>query len=92
MTLPPRDWREWLIGSMNPPHSGQNCSSAATLAPQCSQTWETTSLLRSYCATTMGILAVRTYEPWTMTSILTGVVLLALVVGALIFAVGRGNR
>jgi hypothetical protein len=40
----------------------------------------------------MGILAVRTYEPWTMTSILTGVILLALVVGALIFAVGRGNR
>lgn len=40
----------------------------------------------------MGILAVRSYEPWTITSILAGIVLLALVVGVLILAVVRGNR
>lgn len=40
----------------------------------------------------MGVLAVRSYEPWTITSILAGVVLFALVVGILIFALGRGNR
>jgi hypothetical protein len=92
ITLLPRGRRDELSGSMNPPHSGQNCSSPATVAPQCSQTWETTALLQGYCATTMGILAVRSYEPWTITSTLAGFVLLALVVGVLIFAVGRGNR
>jgi uncharacterized integral membrane protein len=40
----------------------------------------------------MGNLAVRSYEPWTITSILAGIVLLALVVGVLILAFVRGNR
>jgi len=40
----------------------------------------------------MGILAVRSYEPWTITSILAAIALFALVVGILIFALVRGNR
>jgi hypothetical protein len=37
-------------------------------------------------------LAVRTYEPWTLANILGGLVLLALILGVLIFALQRANR
>ena len=37
-------------------------------------------------------LAVRTYEPWTLANILGGLVLLALLLGVLIFALHRVNR
>jgi hypothetical protein len=37
-------------------------------------------------------LAVRTYEPWTLANILGGLVLAAILLGALIFALRRVNR
>jgi hypothetical protein len=37
-------------------------------------------------------LALRTYEPWTLANILGGVVLSAILLGVLIFALRRGNR
>ena len=77
---------------MKVPHSGQNCSSAATSAPQCLQIWESTSLLRRYCATGMGVFAVRTYEPWTIGSALWGLFLLAVFVALLILALSKRNR
>src|SRR5688572_22846376 len=36
-----------VSGSMNVPHDGQNCSSAATTAPHCPHTCEATSLLQT---------------------------------------------
>jgi hypothetical protein len=80
------------MGSMNDPHDGQNCSSGATIEPQCSQVCEATSLLRGYCATGMLIVALRTYEPWSVPTILGALVLSALVLGGLIFALRRRNR
>jgi len=40
----------------------------------------------------MLIMAVRTYEPWGITTVLGGLLLSALVVAVLIFALRRGNR
>jgi predicted membrane protein len=92
MTFPGAGGGAGAIGSMKDPHVGQNCSSAATVAPQLLQVWDTTALLRRYCATGMGVLAVRTYEPWTVASFLTGLALAVLIVVVLIFALQRGNR
>jgi hypothetical protein len=40
----------------------------------------------------MPVMAVRTYEPWTVVSFLAGLVLVALIVAVLIFALRRRNR
>jgi cbb3-type cytochrome oxidase subunit 3 len=40
----------------------------------------------------MLIVAVRTYEPWTLASVLGGLVLLGCLLGVLIFALRRVNR
>jgi ABC-type spermidine/putrescine transport system permease subunit I len=40
----------------------------------------------------MGVFAVRTYEPWTIGSALSGLLLLAVVVAVLILALSRRNR
>ncbi|MGB7859518.1 MAG: hypothetical protein WBM90_03390 [Acidimicrobiia bacterium] len=40
----------------------------------------------------MTVLAVRTYEPWTVGSLLTGLVIIGVIVAILIFALRRGNR
>jgi hypothetical protein len=37
-------------------------------------------------------LALRTYEPWTLANILGGLVLSAILLGVLIFALRRANR
>lgn len=37
-------------------------------------------------------LALRTYEPWTVANILGGLVLSAILLGVLIFALRRANR
>ncbi len=92
MTVPDPGAAATVIGSMKDPHFGQNCSSAATIAPQWLQVWETTVLLRRYSATGMHVLAVRTYETWTVASLLAGLVLAALFVVVLIFALQRRNR
>jgi len=92
MTVPDVGAVAGTIGSMKDPHFGQNCSSAATIAPQCLQVWETTALLQRYCATGMHMLAVRTYETWTVTSLLAGLILAVLLVVVLIFALQRRNR
>ena len=80
------------MGSMNVPHDGQNCSSPATIAPQCSHVCEATSLLRGLLCHGMLTLAVRTYEPWTLANILGGLILAAFLLGVLIFALSRTNR
>ena len=40
----------------------------------------------------MLIAAVRTYEPWTLVTVLGGVILLGCLLGVLILALGRDNR
>ena len=40
----------------------------------------------------MLIVAVRTYEPWTLASVLGGLLLTACLLGVLIFALRRANR
>jgi len=40
----------------------------------------------------MLIVALRTYEPWTFTTVLGGLVLLVCLLGVLIFALRRANR
>jgi len=87
-----REGRGVVIGSMNAPQDGQNCSSPATIEPHCSHVCEATSLLPGYCATGMLTLAVRTYEPWTLANILGALVLSAILLGVLIFALRRANR
>ena len=92
-TFPDAGGRGGAMGSMKLPQLGQNCSSAATLSPHWSHFWETTSLLRSgIVPRVMLVLAVRTYEPWTVTSFFGGLILLALIGVLLIVAAQRGNR
>jgi hypothetical protein len=46
----------------------------------------------AYCATVMLVFAIRTYEPWTIGSLLAALIFAAIGVTALILAVRGRNR